>query len=60
MRERERERKKESEKKRKEKKRKKEKRKVRSSTFSLGFTEIGSTVFVGAGSKVHPRDESFM
>ena len=47
------------ERKRKEKKRKKKKRRVRSSTLSLGFTEIGSSVFVGARDKVHQRDESF-
>ena len=40
-------------------KRKKKKRGMRSSTFSLGFTEIGLSVFVGARGKVHPRDESF-
>ena len=48
------------EKKNKYKNKKRKKRGVRSSTFSLGFTEIGSTVFIGARDKVHPRDESFM
>ena len=43
----------------KEKEREKKKRGVRSSTFSLGFTEIRSSVFVGARSKVRLRDESF-
>ena len=64
--ERERKRKKRKEKERKEKKRKRKKRKerrkkrrVRSSTLSLGFTEIGPSVFVGARGKVHLRDESF-
>ena len=47
------------ERKMREKKKEKKKRGVRSSTFSLGFTEIGSSVFVGARGKVHLRDESF-
>ena len=42
-----------------EKKRKKKESEVRSSTFSLRSTEIGSSVFVGARGKVHLRDESF-
>ena len=42
-----------------ERKRKKKKRGVRSSTFSLRFTEIGPSAFVGAKGKVHLRDESF-
>ena len=46
------------ERKRKEKKRKK-KRGVRSSTFSLGFTEIGSSVLIVARDKVHLHDKSF-
>ena len=46
-------------KKRKEKKREKKRRGVRSSTFSLDFTEIGPSVFVGARGKVQPRDKSF-
>ena len=49
---------KEKEKKNKEKKRMK-KRGVRSSTFSLRFTEIRPSVFVGARGKVHLRNESF-
>ena len=47
-------------KKKREKKRKKKKRGVRSSTFSLGSTEIRLSVFVGARGKVHLRDESFV
>ena len=47
------------ERKRGKKKRKKNKRGVRSSTFSLGFTEIGPLVFVEARGKVHLCDESF-
>ena len=46
-------------KKKKEKKRKKKESGVRSSTFSLRFTEIESLVFVKARGKVHLRDESF-
>ena len=37
----------------------KRKRGVRSSTFSLRFTEIGSSVFVGVRGKVYLCDESF-
>ena len=40
------------------KKRAKKRRGVRSSTFSLGLTEIGLSVFVEARGKVHPRDEA--
>ena len=47
-------------KKKREKKRNKKKRGVRSSTFSLRFTEIGPSVFVGARGKVRLRDESFV
>ena len=47
-------------KKKKEKKREKKRRRVRSSSFSLDFTEIGSSVFVGARDKVLLRDESFV
>ena len=47
-------------KKKREKKRKEKKIGVRSSTFSLGFTEIGPSVFVEARGKVHPCDESFV
>ena len=49
-------------KKKRERKRKKKKKKrgVRSSTFSLGFTEIGPSVFVRARGKVYLSDESFM
>ena len=43
----------------KEKKRKKKRRGVRSSTFSLGFTEIGPSNFVRARGKFQLRDESF-
>ena len=32
---------------------------ARGSTFSLGFTEIGSLVFIGARGKVHLCDENF-
>ena len=46
-------------KKKTEKKRKKKEKGVRSSTFSLKFTEIGSSVFIKARGKVHLRDESF-
>ena len=46
-------------KKNKEKKRKKNERGVRSSTFSLRFTEIEPSVFIGVGGKIHLRDESF-
>ena len=38
---------------------KKKKRGVRSSTFSLRFTKIEPSVFVGARGKVHLHDESF-
>ena len=37
----------------------KRERGVRSSTFSLRFTEIGPSIFVGARGKVYLRDESF-
>ena len=47
-------------KKNREKKRKKKKIGVRSSTFSLGFTEIGPLVFIGARDKIYLRDESSM
>ena len=40
-------------------KRKKKKRGVRSSTFSLRFTEIEPSFFVGARGKVHLRGKSF-
>ena len=46
-------------KKRKEKKRKMKESGMRSSTLSLRSTEIGSSVFVGAKEKVHPRNENF-
>ena len=36
-----------------------EEKRSESSTFSLGFTEIGPLVFVGARGKVHLRGESF-
>ena len=42
----------------KEKEKKKESG-MRSSTFSLGSTEIGLSVFVGARGKVHLRNKSF-
>ena len=45
--------------KRRERKRKKKKKGVRSSTFSLRFTEIVLSVFVGARNKVRLREESF-
>ena len=53
-------RKNEGKKEKKEKEREKKKRGVRSFTFSLGFTEITSSVFVGARSKVRLGDESFV
>ena len=45
--------------KRKEKKRKRKKRGVRRSTFSIGFTKIGLSVFIGTRGKVQLQDESF-
>ena len=45
--------------KKKEKKRKNKESGVRSSTFTLRFTELESSVFVGSRGKVHLRDESF-
>ena len=47
-------------KKKKEKKREKKRRGVRSSIFSLDFTENGPSVFFGARGKVHLRDEGFV
>ena len=47
-------------KKKREKKRMKKESGVRSSTFSLRSTEIGSSVFVRARGKVHLHDESFV
>ena len=52
-------RKKEGKNEKKEKEGEKKKRGVRSSTFSLGFTEIGSLVSVGARRKVCLRYKSF-
>ena len=46
-------------KKKKEKKRKKRENEVRGSTFSLRFTEIEPSVFVGVRGKVHLHDKSF-
>ena len=43
----------------KKKKKKRRKRGVRSSTFSLDFTEIGPSVFIGVRGKVRLCDESF-
>ena len=48
------------EKKRKKKKRKRKKRGVRSSTFSLGFMDIGPSVFIGSRGKVQLCDKSFV
>ena len=47
------------ERKEKKKKRVKKRRGVRSSSFSLDFTKIGSSVFIRARGKVQLRDESF-
>ena len=41
------------------KKKKEKKRAMRSSTFSLRFTEIGPSVFIGVTGKVHLFYESF-
>ena len=46
-------------KRRKDKKKKKKRRGVRSSSFSLNFTEIGPLVLVGARGKVGPHNESY-
>ena len=46
-------------KKKSEKKRKRKECGVRSSTFFLRSTTIGSSVFVGTRGKVHLHDESF-
>ena len=50
----------EIERKRKKIKEIRRKRGVRSFTFSLGFTEIGPSIFVEARGKIHPYDESFV
>ena len=41
------------------KEKKKKESGMRSSTFSLGSTEIGPSIFIGARGKVHLRNESF-